>query len=88
MCLSGMCKSSWSAPALECPFGDDYLPNGLDGTKFNDDLITCSEYFDEIKKFQYSIDGFCNTNSGKTSCCQSCLSIWIKNKKKNKINFS
>lgn len=79
--MNGFCKSSWSAPALECPFGDDYVQNGIDGTKYNDDLITCGQYFDEINKFGYSIDGFCNTNIGKTSCCQSCLSkiFYLKN---------
>ncbi|CAF0750863.1 unnamed protein product [Brachionus calyciflorus] len=71
-CKAGKCEESLQVTASECPFGDDYVRNGVDPVKYNGNLVTCKEYFSDLSRLGYSIDGFCNSNDGLNSCCQSC----------------
>ena len=77
MCINGLCEVNNKASSV-CPFGDNGVAKGSTRASLSTEFARCSDFLKIAFQQGYSIAAFCSSSIGKTQCCLSCKSIFLR----------
>ena len=75
MCIKGVCTASPIAPVSICPFGDEVVQSGTLAITLATSFETCQNFLSILVTNGKSEAEFCASDTGKSKCCLSCLSL-------------